>query len=186
MRPVLPGKRKLVGRRGPGDHPRTHQAPQFDGRKPGSARRAEHDERFAGAELRAVAQRVQGGAIDHREASGAVEIQAFRHGDELLGPDGHTLAGGPSAHLAEHPITGPQPLDAGPERLDHAREFGRRRERKCRPVLVFSSNDQGIEEIQRRRLDAHHRFTRSGDRIGDLLEHEIVWSAIMMTKNRLH
>ena len=153
---------------------------------PGSAGRAEHDERFAGAKLGTVAQGVQCGAIDHREAGSAIEIQALRHADELLGLDCDTLAGGPGTHLAEHPITGPQPLDTGPERLDHAREFGGRRERKCRPVLVFSGNDQGVEKIQRRRLDAHHHFTGCGDRIGHLLEHQIVRSAIMMTKNRLH
>jgi len=93
-----------------------------------------------------------------------------------------TLAGAEGAL----PYRSYTPLDAGPERLDHAREFRGRRERKGRPVLVFSGNDQGVEEIQRRRLDAHHRFTRSGDRIGHLREHEIVRPAIMMTKNRPH
>src|SRR6185437_5513909 len=66
--------------------------------------------------------------------------------------------------------------------LDHAGEFRRRRERERWLGLIFPGNDQRIEEIECRRLDADDDFAGPGRGVGDVGKFKIVRSAVMGTK----
>ena len=115
-----------------------------------------------------------------------IEIEAGRHGDELIGGDGDLLARGAPADIAEDAVAGRKPGDAGADALDFAGELGGGREREGRLVLVFAGDDQGVEEVQRRRLDAHHRFARPRRRLGDVGKFKVVGRAVTGAEQGFH
>ena len=125
-------------------------------------------------------------AVGDGEAGGAVEIQAGRQRNELLGGERDLLARGAPADIADDAVAGRKPGDAGADAFDLAGEFGGGREREGRLVLVFAGDDQGVEEIQRRRLDAHHRFARPGRGVGNVGKFEVVGGAVTGAEQGFH
>ena len=67
---------ELVVAAGAGDHARAHQLAELDRREADAAGGAEHRERLAGLEMRAVGERVVARAIGDGEAGRAVEIES--------------------------------------------------------------------------------------------------------------
>ena len=119
-------------------------------------------------------------------AGGAVEIEPVRHLYELLRRNGNRFACRAPADIAHDTVAWGDAGDAGADALDHAGEFRRRRKRKRRLVLIFAGDDQRVEEIQRRRLYAHHRFARAGVRLVDVGQFKFVGGAEMGTEDGFH
>ena len=53
-------------------------------------------------------------------------------------------------------------------------------------MLVFAGDDQIVEEVQRRRLDAHHGFARPGHRVGDVGKFKVVGGAVTGAEQGFH
>jgi hypothetical protein len=53
-------------------------------------------------------------------------------------------------------------------------------------VLVLAGDDQGVEEIQRRRLDPDQRFARTGSRFRDLGQFKLFGAAVVGAENGFH
>ncbi len=171
---MLAGKCELLVRRGAGDDARAHDLADLDGGEPGAAGGAEHDQRLAGLELGAHAQRIERRAIGDGEAGGAVEIESVRDFDQKVRRHRDRFARRAPADIAHHPVAGSDIGHAGADALDDAGEFRRRRKRKRRLVLIFAGDDQRVEEIERGRLDAHHGLAGSGLRLRDVGEFKFV------------
>ena len=52
--------------------------------------------------------------------------------------------------------------------------------------LVLARDDQRVEEIQSRRRDLGHDLAGTGDRVGNIREHEVVGGAVALTENGFH
>ena len=72
--------------------------------RPDAAGRAEHGERFARLEIGAILQRVQRRAVGDAEAGGAVEIEAVRNFDQLVGGDRDAFARRAIARIADDAV----------------------------------------------------------------------------------
>ena len=81
---------------------------------------------------------------------------------------------------------GAKPADAGAEAFDFAGEFGGGRKRERRLVLVFAGDDQGVEKVQRRRLDAHQDFARPRRGLGDVGEFKVVGGPVTGAEQGFH
>ena len=110
--------------------------------------------------LRAVLQRMQRGAVDHRDAGGAVEVERVGDLHHALRGDRDLLARRAEAAIAEHAVARRQARHARADALHHAGEFGGGRERKRRLELVFAGDDQRVEEIERRGLRSRRPLRR--------------------------
>ena len=180
------GEFELLVRRGAGDHLQPHQLAEFAGRKTGAAGGAEHRQGLAGLRAGAIFQRMQRGAVDDDDAGGAIEIQIVGNLHDRVRRQRDLFARAVMAAGRHHAVADLQVGDAGADALDHARDFGRRRERKRRLDLVLALDHQDVEEIQRRGLDRDHGLARAGHRIGHIGQHEIVGSAILRAENGFH
>ena len=100
--------------------------------------------------------------------------------------DRDALARGVEIGVAHDAVAGLELGHARADALDHAGELAAGRERKRRLGLVFAGDDQGVEEIQPDRRDLGHDLARSGHRIGDIGEHEVVGGAEALTENGFH
>ena len=77
-------------------------------------------------------------------------------------------------------------LSARADAVDDPGEFGCRRERKWRLVLVFAGDDQGIKKIERDRLHGHDGLARADARRVDIVQFECVRRTEMGTENGFH
>jgi hypothetical protein len=68
-----------------GDHARAHDLAQLDGREPGAAGRAQHQQGLAALHARAILQGVLRGAVRHHERSRGLHADAARHGHQAVG-----------------------------------------------------------------------------------------------------
>src|SRR5207302_7591372 len=101
---ALARESELLVRRRTRDDACAHQLAEFDCREPRAARRAEYRERLAGLELGAIFQGVQRGAVDHRDAGGAIEVERTGNFHHALRADRDLLARGTKAAIAEYAI----------------------------------------------------------------------------------
>ena len=122
---ALPAEGELVVGRRARDHARAHQLADLDRGEPGAAGRAEHRERLAGFELRAVLQRVQRGAVDHRDAGGAIEVE--RVGD------------------LHHALRARARSSRAPRRSRHSRARGRPAQSRVTPAPTLSTTPANSE-----------------------------------------
>ena len=106
--------------------------------------------------------------------------------DDLVGRNGRAFARRVEIGVAHDAVAG---LELGNPRayaFDHAGELATGRERKRRFGLVFAGDDQGVEEIQADRRDLGHDLARSGHRLRDIREHEVIGRAETLTENGFH
>jgi len=165
---------------------RAHQLADFDCGETGAAGGAQHRKRLAGLEFGPVLQRMQRRAVGDGEAGRAVEVQAGRQCNELVGGKGDPLARGAPADIADDAVAGRKAGDAGSDAFDFAGELGAGREREGRLVLVLAGDDQRVEEVQRGGRDPHDRLARRRRRIGDVGEFEVVGRAVAGAEQGFH
>ena len=140
-----------------------------------------------GLQLRAILQRVERRAVDHRDAGGAIEVEAVGHLHDALRAERDLLARRAVAAVAEHAVARRfKPRHAVADALDHAGEFRRRRERERRLELIFAGDDQCVEEIERRGLDRDDDLARGRSRVGQVAVFEIVGAAEVGAQNGFH
>ena len=180
------GEHELVVAGGAGDHARTHDPAQFDRGEPDPARGAEHGQGLAGTHQGPVCERVIGGAVGDGQRCGALEVEIGGDFDDLAGRNGRAFARRVEIGVAHDAVAG---LELGNPRayaFDHTGELATGRERKRRFGLVFAGDDQGVEEIQADRRDLGHDLARSGHRLRDIREHEVIGRAETLTENGFH
>jgi hypothetical protein len=136
--------------------------------------------------LRAILQRMQRGAVDHCDARGAVEVQAVGNLHHALRAEHDLFARRAEAAIAEHAVARFQPAHAGTDALDHAGEFGSRRERKGRLELVFAGDDQRVEEVERCGFHRDNHLAGTGRGVGQVLELKLVGAAEMCAEDGFH
>ena len=106
---MLAGQRQLLRRGGAGDHARAHQLADLDRRKPHAARRAEHGQRLAGLQPRAVRQPVQRRAVGDGQPGRRFVRQRLGHADQLVDRHGEPGAARAPADIGGHPRAEPRP-----------------------------------------------------------------------------
>ena len=183
---VLLGEFQLLVRRGAGDHLQAHQLAELAGGQAGAAGGAEHRQRLARLRAGAIFQRMQRGAVDDDDAGGAIKVEIVGNLHDRRGRQRDLFASAVVAAGCHHAVADLQIGDAFADALDHAGDFGGRRERERRLDLILALDHQEVEEIQRRRLDGDHRLAGIGHRIGDIGQHEIVGTAILRAENGFH
>src|SRR6185295_16954709 len=85
LRAVGAGERHLLVGRGAGDDARAHLAADLDGGEPDAAGSAEHRQRLARLHLRAVLERMVGGAVGDGERRRALEVETGGDLDQMAG-----------------------------------------------------------------------------------------------------
>ena len=115
-----------------------------------------------------------------------VEIEPGGNAHHLGRRQRDALARRAVARIGQHPVADLQRGDALAHALDHAGAFGGRRERERRLDLILAGDDQSVEKIQRRRMDADHHFAVAGGGIGHVSEDEIVGRTIVRAEQGFH
>src|SRR3954454_2242626 len=129
---------------------------------------------------------MQRGAVDHRDAGRAVEVERVRDFHDALRGNGDFLARRAEAAIAEHAVACRESRYAGADAFDNAGELGSRRERERRLDLIFARDDQRVEEVQRRGLDGDHDLAFARHRVGKVRDLKIIGAAEASTQNGFH
>ena len=126
--------------------------------------------------LRAVLQRMDGRAVDDRDAGRAIEVEIVRHLHEL---SALTAICSRARHSRDSRARGRRlkVRHAGADAFHHPGEFGGRRKREGRLDLVFAGDDQRVEEIKRRGRLATTTRRPGRLRVGNVSSVEIVRAA---------
>ena len=183
---MLTGKRELVVARCAGDHARAHELAELDGSEPHAARGAEHGERLARLQVRAVLERVVAGSVGDGQRGGAIEVELGGDLAERVGRDRDAFARRAEIGIAHHAVAGRQAGHAGADAFHHARKLASRRERERRLDLVFAGDHQRIEEIQPDRGNLGDDLAGPCRRLGDIREHEVAGWAEAMAEDGFH
>ncbi len=140
------GLELLVGG-GARDHARSENLPELHGGKADAARRAEHEQRLARLDPRAVPERVVGGRVDQAERGGDREIQAgWNRRDERF-VDHDFLRVPAPADVRHHPVPGHETVHAFANLPDHAGDLAPGREGQLGLELVLVLDEEDIGEI---------------------------------------
>src|SRR5262249_13485139 len=131
-------------------------------------------------------ERVISRPVGDGEGSGAIEIKSRRDFHDLVRRHRRALARGIEIGVAHDAVAGCKTRNAGTDRLHGACKLPSRRERKRRLGLIFSSNDQSVEEIEADRGHAREHLARSGNRIWNIREDEVMRGPEFLTENRFH
>ena len=123
---VLARQRQFLRARGRRDDARAHRLAQFDRRKAHAARRAEHQQGFAGAQAGPILQRVLRSAIGHEQRRGFVERHGIGNLPAIAGGSDGLLGHGAAHRRQQDSIADAQVHDALAQRLDHAGQLGLR------------------------------------------------------------
>ena len=115
-----------------------------------------------------------------------MSLQSGRQLHHAVGRHRDALARRAVARIAGHALARLDRGDALPHRLDGAGKFRRRRERQLRLGLVPARDDQRVEEVERRRFDADDHLAGSGNRVGQVVNFEVVRSAEAGAYESLH
>src|SRR5262249_39572140 len=115
-----------------------------------------------------------------------VEIELVGKLHQLPRGDSNALACGARADGTDHPVARRDARYARPNAFHDTGEFGSWGKRKRRLVLVFTVNDQRVEEIHSRRLDAHDCLAGSRGRRRDVGELEFIGSTVVGAEDRSH
>ena len=178
---------ELVGRRRAGDHPRAHQLADLDRREPDAAGGAEHRERLAGAQLRAVLQRIERGAVGDDQAGGALEVEPVRQLHQPVGRDRDLLArravadvgrarGRPAARRSR-----PAPTLSTSPANSAAGENGKAGLVWYLPAMISVS-----KKLSAAARTAHHRLAVGRHRIGQIADLELIGPAVAGAENGFH
>jgi len=133
-----------------------------------------------------MGKRMIGGAIDDGQCGGAIEVELGGDLHDVIRLHREALARGIEIGVAHDAVARRKGGNAGADAFDHAGELAPRRERKCRLGLVLAGDDQRIEEIEPDRRDPRDHLARSGDRIGNIGEHEVIGRTEPLAKYRFH
>ena len=174
---MLAGKGELVGRRGDGDHPSTHELGDLDGGDTRSSRGAEDRHRLTRLQGAPVLQSVQRRAVGDGNAGGHVIAYAVRDGNDVpcLGDD--LLAATIAADEGDDPLPQLEVGDLCPDSFDAAGDFRSRRERKRGGHLILVAQQERVEEVEADRRDFDQDIAGAGARLGHLLEAKCLRSA---------
>ena len=161
---VLFADLQLVGAGGAGDHLRAHRLADLDRSQADAACRAQHQQRFAGFELAAVAQRVVRRSIGEQKCRRAVEIHALGNRHQASRVDFDFLRERAVGGERDHAVARLETFHSFADFLHQARHFAARGKGQRRFELVLVLDDEHVREIQARRLDADDDF--AGARLG--------------------
>src|SRR5262249_44838111 len=174
MRAMFAGKFELRIAGSAGNDPRFHDAAQLDRRQADPAGSAEHRQIFFRAKARPMLERVICGPVGDGESRRAIEFETGWELHNTPARQGDAFGRGIEIAVTQDAVAGLEPSYTGAYAFNHACELAAWGERECRLRLVFSSNDQGVEEIQSRCFNSDDYLTRTRHRIGNIGEHEIV------------
>ena len=125
----------------------------------------------------ALLERMQCRAISDRQASCCFIADRARQMGEHLSLDANFVTRGAIARIAAHTIARCKACDIGANRQNTARKLACRRKGQLRFDLIFVGNDQKIKKVQRSIMNAHQHFASCWNRIGQLLNGKIFYSA---------
>ena len=168
--PCCAADRQLLVAGGGGDHPCAHRLAELDGGQADAPCRAQHQQRFARPELRAILQRVQVGAVGHHDRRGGVEVHRGGHGNHGATSASISSAKPPKAPNAITRSPGLIVSTPSPTVFDDARHFAARRKGQRRLELIEAPNDQGVGEVDPARLDGDHDLPPARCRWHDVLD----------------
>jgi hypothetical protein len=151
---------------GGGDHGGAHGLGQFDRGRADAARRAQHQHRLPGRELRALPERVVAGEVRQAHATGRGEVERGRHREQALlahrGAPGRAVAAG----IGDHAVAGLEARHALADRSHHTGQFQPGNERQRRAFLVQAAQHQQVGKIERggAHVDQHEAGAERGFR----------------------
>ena len=144
VRAVLARGRQLFRRAGRRDDPRAQDPADLDGGDADPARRAVHQQGFAGGQPQHVrpAERGVGGVVGVGEGDGVAESHAVGNGEGVdLQRGGFLRQAAPVEHR-QHPVARPEARDLRADLGHHARIFGAGHEGTRRLALVAALDHQ--------------------------------------------
>ena len=143
---MLPADRELFLARGAGDDARAERLADLDRGKADAAGGAEHEQRLAGAQRAAVAQRMVRSPVGEEERRPGDEIHALRQRQQPRGLGLHLFGEGAVGGEGDDLVARLEAADSVADFLHHAGELAAGRKGQRRLELVLVLDDQHVRE----------------------------------------
>src|SRR5690606_5962473 len=132
--------------------------------QPDAARRAQHEARLPGPEVRSADEGVTAGSVGDRKGGSVLARDVFRHRNERVGSHDDLLRAAAMADHAQHALAGPEYLHSVADFDHRAGDLHPGREGQRRLLLVGADDQQQIGEVHGRSPDLHSH--RAGPELG--------------------